>query len=622
MSLVSWFRAHRRVLWHYMFIPESFAFHMKFLQWEAQRMYLVAGAICLVCFLLHLSNFFTRFSEGRDTQYLTLGLIAWPVPGIASLMWSGRGRRWVKAHYLVWHGHLAVLVCMWCSRMAMDTIYNNFNHQTWNVPVAGLTVMLLPLWTPYLKVLIMILYVQIAIHRLTTRGMPLPWPDMHVTNWVGDIGCPLILAWIHAVSTRQMFLVTEALAAESEAHQRAKEEIESAQERDRRFFALLSHEMRTPLGGLLGFLELLQGTDLTDEQSGFLRHISSSTMILKTVINDILDTFKLQAGKFSLDVQEVHLLSAVEQWVNAAQAYVESQKLQFRYTLVGELPERVLLDVVRVQQVLSNLISNAVKFTEAGHVSLAMEVLPGSKQSLKVAVEDTGIGVAEMHQGQLFQAFMQADVTISRRFGGTGLGLAIVKDLVSLMGGEVGFEPREGRGSRFWFLLPLQVQYGPSGGMPHAVLAPHHLHRKYKVMVVDDIPLNLRLVSSMAQKLGFDCICMPSGQATVQFLQDHPTNHGLDLVLMDLWMPEMTGFEAAKAIQRIDKSIPVLACSADVNTMEQEVKAAGMRGIIAKPLTKATLINALNEHGRSTRMEAGPSSVDEVHALRVVEVEE
>jgi len=388
----------------------------------------------------------------------------------------------------------------------------------------------------------------------------------------------------------------------------ARDQAEAAARSKAEFLANMSHEIRTPMNAILGFTEILESEIEDESQKQHLAAISASGKTLLRLINDILDLSKIEAGKLELQVQAVNPYSIFQEMEQIFSWKVKEKGLDFRMELDPALPRSLLLDEVRLRQILLNLVGNAVKFTDRGHIKLAVQKMYREKDHSKVdlifAVQDTGIGISENQKQNIFGAFEQQTGQDAGKYGGTGLGLAISKRLVELMNGELTLESEEGKGSTFQVRLrdvPVAsvvkeagVGIGPATGLEKAgqVHTGSMKFEKATVLVVDDIDTNRSLVRAFLDSPEIETLEATNGKEAVDLARQYMP----DLILMDMKMPKMNGYEATRIIKEDDylKGIPVVALTASaMKTDENNIKNAGCDGYLRKPVNKNELIAEL-----------------------------
>ncbi len=386
--------------------------------------------------------------------------------------------------------------------------------------------------------------------------------------------------------------------------ERAKEDAEAANHAKSEFLANMSHEIRTPMNGIIGLCELLLKTDLDSKQSRHLKLIRESGRRLMRIINDILDFSKVEVGKVEIENYPFSLRRSMQEVISNQEVQAREKGLMLRCDISDAVPDNLEGDQDRLIQVVMNLVGNGLKFTSQGVVLVRIGVqrplLDSKKVQLLFEVLDTGVGIEPDKQEAIFEAFVQADSSHSRRFGGTGLGLSISRNLVQLMGGDIHFDSAPGKGTRFYFSLPFTVLHTDSirkNQEVQAAASEVSAPCSGRILLAEDEYINTTLAVTVLEQVGFEVVAVANGKEAVSQWQ----NSKFDCILMDIQMPEMDGFAAVQKIRQLEQGsglrIPIIAMTAHAGRDDRETCLhAGMDAYIAKPINAGTLVTILSRY--------------------------
>ena len=368
----------------------------------------------------------------------------------------------------------------------------------------------------------------------------------------------------------------------------AKKVAEDALQSKQQFLANMSHEIRTPMNAIIGFTKVVLKTDLSKKQIEYLNAIKTSGDTLIVLIDDILDLAKVDAGKMTFVQKPFELSVSVSTMLHLFETKIKEKNLELITQYDSKIPTVLLGDAARLHQIILNLVSNAVKFTSKGNIVVSVDLLneDANQAIIRFAIEDSGIGIAENQMLTIFEKFQQANHETSSLYGGTGLGLAIAKQLVEKQGGTIDVKSKIGEGSTFIFTLSFEKTKAEVAFETEIMVLGTEM-KAIKVLIAEDVALNQFLIRTILDDFGFSWDIAANGKIVLEKLKTHV----YDIILMDLQMPEMNGFEATEYIRKTMKSnIPIIALTANVTKVDVEkCKTVGMNDYITKPIDEKSL---------------------------------
>lgn len=378
-----------------------------------------------------------------------------------------------------------------------------------------------------------------------------------------------------------------------------REEKEHALKTRNEFLATMSHEIRTPMSGIIGMTTLLERTELNEQQREYISALRSTSTVLHTLINDVLDLSKLEANKTQLDLQAVNIKDIIRDSVHVFSPRAKAKNIKLHFSFKN-LPETVITDASRLRQILLNLISNAVKFTQ--HGSVFINAIGNKEENdtfvIKFEIIDTGPGIEKKHLSRIFEAFYQCNHFSNLRHQGTGLGTAISKELVELMGGEIGLSSCFGKGSTFWFQLPI-TEASSHVQTYHAFTSNKNFdtHAKpFKILVAEDNLINAKVITTFLQDEGHTAVLVTTGEEAIK----HLSTDKYDMVFMDMRMPNINGPEATKKWRQLEREgfhTPIIALTANASPADRQLCfASGMDDFLVKPVSPEQLINIIRKY--------------------------